>query len=129
MGDDHGEALLLKVDIAYIQDTIIDIKCGLSHSLFLTATGSCFSFGHDGYGQCGFNKLKRNNTHCTILKPRKLFNNNIIKISCGKYCSLLVNDKNQLISFGSNHFGQLGLYDEAHKKCIYHPTVNEYFNM
>jgi len=36
----------------------------------------------------------------------------IIKIACGGYHTLLLDDKNQIYSFGENSFGQLGLGDD-----------------
>lgn len=46
--------------------------------------------------------------------------NNIIKISTGRQHSLVLNDRGQVFSFGSNHNGQLGL---SSSKTAWNPTL------
>eukprot|EP01084_Bolivina_argentea_P003643 6854_1 len=125
----HQQDILVDIDISFILEKIIDIKCGMQHTLLLTEKGNVWSFGHDGYGQCGVSNQKTfNNYKCTISKPTRLQLNKIIKIACGTFYSLLINDKHQLIGFGANHYGQLGVNNISYNHCIYSVQINKYFD-
>eukprot|EP01084_Bolivina_argentea_P008605 16108_1 len=81
-------------------ETIINIKCGNSHSIFLTNNNNVYSCGSNRECQC----LMDNNIKC-IAKP-KLIYNNIKQIDVGDYMSLLLQINGDLIilgSFGDNN--------------------------
>jgi alpha-tubulin suppressor-like RCC1 family protein len=90
----------------YLSDKkIIDIKCGIGHSLALTAGGDVLGWGWNEYGQIG------NRCDASQLVPIKIkgFNNEKIKaISCGSCHSLALTESGRVYSWGWNGFGQLG---------------------
>jgi alpha-tubulin suppressor-like RCC1 family protein len=90
----------------YLSDKkIIDIKCGIGHSLALTAGGDVLGWGWNSYGQIG----NRSNTDQVIPIKIKGFNNEKIKaISCGSCHSLALTESGRVYSWGWNDFGQLG---------------------
>jgi hypothetical protein len=90
----------------YLSDKkIIDIKCGIGHSLALTAGGVVLGWGWNSYGQIG----NRSNAAQVIPIKIKEFNNEKIKaISCGSCHSLALTESGRVYSWGWNDFGQLG---------------------
>ncbi len=91
----------------YLNDKhIIDICCGVSHSLALTNGGEVYAWGLNLCGQIG------NGSYSQALVPIKLnhFNNEkVIQISCGYEHSIALTESGRVFSWGYNEFGQLGL--------------------
>eukprot|EP01084_Bolivina_argentea_P254337 427564_1 len=85
-------------------DKIIDIQCGLNHTLFLTKCGNLYSFGDNDVGQCGLNRKKY-----TRLSTPKLIMQSVKSIACGSFHNLIINTKQELLVNGYNFCGQLGL--------------------
>ena len=73
-------------------DDIVDIKCGIEHTLVLTSSQKVYTCG-------GYNLTIK---HISSLS-------NIIRIECGDRHSMCIDDKNDLYVFGNNRNGQLGL--------------------
>ena len=83
---------------------IIDIKCGLHHTLVLTSSQDVYSCGSNEYGQLGQSSTFSH----TLLKVGDI-SGIIIKIQCGYNHSMCIDINNDLYIFGENVFGQLGL--------------------
>lgn len=87
--------------------SVCKISCGYGHTLFTTTNNELYSFGHNVYGQLGLcDNIDRFSptlvTHLTSI---------IIKISCGYFHTLLLDNLGKLYSCGLNMHGQLGLGD------------------
>jgi len=67
-----------------------------------------YSFGKNDYGQLGLGD-ENNRDVPEKLTKLPIERATYIKIACGSYHTLLIDDKNQLYSVGLNHCGQLGL--------------------
>ena len=69
---------------------IQDFVWGYEHWIALTATGRCYSWGHNNRGQLGTPALEPTTTPTLI---NILFNQTVVQISCGGFHSLaLTND-------------------------------------
>lgn len=86
---------------------IIQIACGMFHSLALTQEGDLFSWGMGFEGQLGLTAQYK-----CVSSPRyvKFFFNRPVKfIACGHNYSLCITYDNKLWGWGENTLGQLGL--------------------
>ena len=87
-------------------DNIVDIKCGMVHTLILTSNHEVFGCGSNALGQLG-------KTVDNIGNPIQKIENlsDIIRIECGDIHSMCIDMNNNLYVFGDNKHGQLGLHD------------------
>jgi alpha-tubulin suppressor-like RCC1 family protein len=63
-----------------------------------------------------------------IYTPTQISNFKIIEISTGETFSILLTDKNQLFSFGSNSFGELGLGNNNMKSISIPTEIKQFTN-
>ncbi|EGC31664.1 hypothetical protein DICPUDRAFT_39585 [Dictyostelium purpureum] len=103
-----------------IGSNIVFISNGRYHSIFIDSHGKVYSCGSNEYGQLGLaqdidssveNGI-REITPITFLPS----NENFVKSSSGDFHNLLISNEGRVYSFGSNSYGQLGLYDESDEK-------------
>lgn len=113
-----------KISTHFIQhkyDYIVDIKCGVKHSIFLTKFGNVYCCGSSQYGQCG-------QIGGQVLFPSLIpMDNKAIKIRCGENNNLIIDEMNQLFGFGANGDGQLGFENEDGIAYYHNPMINPYF--
>ena len=102
--DDTDETIVKEPELMKFNfsNKIIQIKCGVEHSLFLTENGDLFGCGYNFYGQ-----LTKNYSGDEIEKI--IDTKNIIHIECCCYISYIVYNDNSLGSFGYNDNGLLGI--------------------
>ena len=101
--------------------TVKSITCGLAHTIYLHDDGKISSCGMNGFGQLGIggyesgftgidDKLMIDNkdayTPCIVTLPKGC---KITHIACGGAHSMIINDKGELYTCGSNSCGQLGM--------------------
>jgi len=79
--------------------------------LLLDDKNHIYSFGENFFGQLGLGDENDRNIPELLTKIPKE-SEKIIKIACGGNHTLLLDDKNQIYSFGENSCGQLGLGDK-----------------
>ena len=99
------------IDVNGIIDSgvsIVDIAAGRAHSLILTSEGNVFSFGHNGYGQCGRPVIENEK-----YSGSKLFHNvevpeKIARVFAGQDHNILLSENGTLWTFGISTDGQLG---------------------
>ena len=78
---------------------ITDIQCGMSHNLCASKDGDLWTFGSNGFGECGFGGKM------VIDIPRKhsSFDDvNVSKIRCGRSHSVVIDDGGLCWLFGRN---------------------------
>jgi tRNA A-37 threonylcarbamoyl transferase component Bud32 len=85
---------------------IKDVKCGYSHTLFLTSSGEVYTLGDNRYGQIGSGCNDHQNTP---IKVNGFSDERVIMISCGGWHSLALTESGCVYSWGYNECGQLGI--------------------
>jgi len=103
--------------------TIVMVSLGAKHSLMLTSQGQVLAFGDNTDGQCAQGEMKTKNVTvgkvneevetCTVDSVKEPTPINyagppVLKVSCGKEFSMLLDLEGCVWTFGSQEFGQLG---------------------
>jgi RCC1 and BTB domain-containing protein len=85
---------------------VIDISCGVYHSLVLTNCGEVYAWGYNYWGRIG----NGCNDHQLIpIKVRGFNNERVVMISCGSGHSTALTECGHVYSWGNNECGQLGI--------------------
>jgi alpha-tubulin suppressor-like RCC1 family protein len=93
------------LDPVLINNNITDISCGRFHNLILNKTKSAFSFGYNNVKFILILKFGQLGVCCkSEMFIENFLSINILQISTGEYHSLILNDKNEIFSFGSKIF-------------------------
>lgn len=96
---------------------ISQISCGLEHSLVLTKSGECYSWGIGNNGRLGLGDFKDYPIPQYVVA---LIDKQVISISCGNAHNIVKTNKNEIYIWGRNNHGQLGLKDHT-DRCV--PTL------
>ena len=95
----------------FIKRKIVSIACGDYHSCALSENGVLYTWGGGGEsynkGQCGQGSKK------DVESPKKVefFTKkglHVVKVACGGYHTIVMDEKNELYGFGKGVFGQCG---------------------
>ncbi len=92
------------------QDQIIDIECGLSHSLFLSQKGHVFACGWSADGQTGLQSYDNQPQPQRILGD--IASETIVKIACSVDNVLALNDRGEVFGWGNSEYGQFNTVTE-----------------
>ncbi|XP_063931720.1 probable E3 ubiquitin-protein ligase HERC4 isoform X2 [Zophobas morio] len=86
---------------------IISVACGAMHSMALNRWGQVFSWGADNYGQLG------HQLGATLQPAPKLIKSlakyHVIQIAAGQRHSVALSTGGEILTWGANDFGQLGI--------------------
>ena len=85
------------------------LRCGSDHSAILTSSGQVFTWGSNKHGQLGIQTEPRSHCGqpvCLNLSSKCL---PVIDLALGSEHTLLLTSTHQILSFGQNAQGQLGL--------------------
>ncbi|XP_078046235.1 HECT and RLD domain containing E3 ubiquitin ligase 4 isoform X1 [Augochlora pura] len=88
---------------------IVQVACGMKHTLALTNNGELYSWGSNNEGQLGLDYEVKSE-----MKPQLINGLNgipIAHIACGGYHSIAISKSGAVFGWGKNTFGQLGLND------------------
>lgn len=115
--NNFGQLGLNDTSHQFIPTQIPDIKarfvtCGAYFTIIIDLNDDIWSFGSNGFGQLGLGD--RQNRLC----PIRIFNDISIKIkyvSCGICHVMMIDYNNNLLGFGYNQYGQLGLTDNYNR--------------
>ncbi|CAN0044765.1 unnamed protein product, partial [Ectocarpus fasciculatus] len=86
---------------------VVQIGCGLQHTVALTAAGGVYCWGENGRGQLGTGDTQNRYTPSLVCKPLSAFK--CIHVACGGQHTIAVTDCDDVYGFGSDRHGQLGL--------------------
>ena len=113
---------------------VVSIQCGECHSLFLDVFGFVYGCGSNNSGQLGhsISKMKTQQNIILIESILEACTSNskqmsIVSIKCCCRSSLLLTKDGNMISFGDNKFGALGIGKQINVKKTCKPSIIEYF--
>ncbi|XP_011882075.1 PREDICTED: probable E3 ubiquitin-protein ligase HERC4 isoform X2 [Vollenhovia emeryi] len=90
-------------------NVIVQIACGVEHSIALTNDGELYAWGSNREGQLGLG------SHTTTeIKPKRIPTLAAVPIAfvaCGGYHTVVITKSGAVFSWGRNTFGQLGIND------------------
>jgi alpha-tubulin suppressor-like RCC1 family protein len=130
-GSNHGHRTDIEpqlLEALPIKTNIIDISCGLGHTLFLTDSGLVYSWGNGGSGRLGVGD-NADRAEATLLTqfctaaPGNSQESQIPRISavqCGACHSLALSASGSVYVWGKNSQGQCGL---GHTDDVLRPTL------
>lgn len=84
---------------------VVQIACGLHHTVVLTLAGEVFTFGSNQYGQLGTGDLQ---APVSGVAQVKKINGVIVQVAAGANHTILLNHKGAVYTFGHFQKGQLG---------------------
>lgn len=87
---------------------VIDISCGMAHSLIVSDVGYVYTFGNGTSGRLGHGD-QGEKTSPTLIKSLAMSNKFIVSGACGSTFNILIDDQGKMYSFGKNNVGQCGL--------------------
>lgn len=91
-------------------DQFVSVASGEQHSFLLTKKGRIFGFGSNEHNQLLLNDSLFSSKLIEITDYFNLdVNDKIERISCGSNFNVVLTKKHQVITFGENQFGQLGI--------------------
>eukprot|EP00094_Tigriopus_californicus_P010528 TCALIF_10156-PA protein Name:"Similar to MYCBP2 E3 ubiquitin-protein ligase MYCBP2 (Homo sapiens)" AED:0.02 eAED:0.04 QI:14/0.77/0.5/1/0.88/0.8/10/0/4914 len=82
---------------------IVQISCGLHHTLLLSSNGDVFAFGSNTHGQLGVGDFIPRGKPTKLILPTK-----IAQVTAGGYHSVLLSTSGEVLTFGLHQKGQLG---------------------
>ncbi|CAG9857321.1 unnamed protein product [Phyllotreta striolata] len=86
---------------------IIRVACGSMHSMALNQWGQVFSWGSDYHGQLGQSIGEDISNAPKIIKALAAYH--VVQICCGQRHSVALANNGDILAWGANNFGQLGL--------------------
>ena len=92
------------------KDILIQIENGIGHTLYLTLNGALYGDGWNAHGQLSF----PHNKYYSITRIK--YKRNISQIASNFRSSIFVDFNDNIITFGSNEFGELGIGNHSRKR-------------
>eukprot|EP01022_Parablepharisma_sp_SALTPOND_P022116 TRINITY_DN4439_c0_g1_i1.p1 TRINITY_DN4439_c0_g1~~TRINITY_DN4439_c0_g1_i1.p1 ORF type:complete len:1185 (+),score=97.20 TRINITY_DN4439_c0_g1_i1:1377-4931(+) len=86
---------------------ILDLSCGMSHSLAITADGRAFVWGANNYGQCGLDLSVHAVAKPTLVDGLLL--TTLKAAACGGAHNIVISQNGEAYSWGLNSLGQCGV--------------------
>ncbi|CAN7015004.1 unnamed protein product [Brassica oleracea var. botrytis] len=109
----HGNTndQLRPMAVAEVQNVQMEsIAAGLWHTICISSEGKVFAFGGNQFGQLGTG-TDHAETIPRLLDGQNMENKHAMAVSCGARHSAVLTDEGQLLCWGWNKYGQLGLGD------------------
>lgn len=107
---------------------IRQIACGGDHTMILTEDNDVFVFGNNNHGQLGIGKTDNQNKPIKLMIDVSKNISPICQIACGNTHTVILKENSEVLVFGDNRSGQLGLdndenEDEVEIKDLYQPMI------
>lgn len=85
---------------------VVQMACGMHHTVVLTYAGECFTFGSNQYGQLGTGDLQPHAGPAAVRVPAH--HGGVLQVAAGSNHTLLLTGRGTVLTFGSHAKGQLG---------------------
>lgn len=89
------------------EDRVVDVKCGMDHSLLVTEMGHVFSCGWSADGQTGLGHY--NNQALPERVRGDIEGEKIVTVTCAADCVLALNDKGDVFGWGNSEYCQFNM--------------------
>ncbi|PAA73005.1 hypothetical protein BOX15_Mlig022512g1 [Macrostomum lignano] len=119
------------VSLPVKRQLIVGACCGSDGSFLLTDGGRVLACGSNEHNKLGFNSVAKGltaaNSTCSFDTPcvhtfkvvKPLTKYRVRQLSCGRSHTAAIDDCNQLLMFGSNRMGELGLGEMRHRNGVF----------
>ncbi|KAG1705501.1 hypothetical protein DVH05_003190 [Phytophthora capsici] len=95
---------------------VVEIACGYTHTVVLTASGKLYSWGLGEYGQLGTGDVYQPVPARVQVPPDALCApDQIVRVYCGAFHSIATTEKRIMFAWGLNSYGACGLGHTANK--------------
>lgn len=94
---------------------IKNIAYGANHVVIQNEKNELYVYGSNFYGQLGLGDNKNRDNFEKVVYD---FQNCVKNVYCGRYYTIVENEKNELYACGSNSYGQLGLNDKKDRNIF-----------
>ncbi|ETL32515.1 hypothetical protein L916_14922 [Phytophthora nicotianae] len=95
---------------------VVDVACGYTHTVVLTASGELYSWGLGEYGQLGTGDVYQPLPARVQLPPDALCApDQLARVYCGAFHSIATTEKRVMFAWGLNSYGACGLGHTANK--------------
>ncbi|CAN0164477.1 unnamed protein product [Ectocarpus sp. 6 AP-2014] len=84
---------------------VLSVACGVYHTVVSVASGGLYSFGKNDHGQLG---LEGGESRFTPVRHRTC-TSVVEQLACGYYHTVALSRAGEVVAFGRNDYGQLGL--------------------
>ncbi|KAG3052826.1 hypothetical protein PC121_g17115 [Phytophthora cactorum] len=96
--------------------SVVDVACGYTHTVVLTASGELYSWGLGEYGQLGTGDVYQPLPARVQLPPDALCApDQLARVYCGAFHSIATTEKRVMFAWGLNSYGACGLGHTANK--------------
>ncbi|KAG7376512.1 hypothetical protein PHYPSEUDO_013229 [Phytophthora pseudosyringae] len=96
--------------------SVVDVACGYTHTVVLTASGELYSWGLGEYGQLGTGDVYQPLPARVQLPPDALCGpDHLVRVYCGAFHSIATTEKRIMFAWGLNSYGACGLGHTANK--------------
>ena len=95
----------------------VDVACGTAHTIALTESGDCYSWGFNAYGQLGLGEgdMETRFEPVKISPPASGFQ--VAQIDAATHYSVALTVYHELFAWGSHYGGRLGHTEAEHKSA------------
>lgn len=108
LGEGERQCVVKPKPVSVLREGVLQVSCGLAHTVVLTKSCNVYSFGANRKGQLGDGQV------ASSALPRmipQLHHRPVVKISCGAEHTLALTVGGNVYSWGDNSSGQLGQGD------------------
>ena len=110
MGDEKDQPIPVRLNEPFEKRKVSCISAAENHSLVSTVDGKVYAWGSNRFGQLGFAKNGSSTVRFVPRKVEDLKKFFVTKVACGLRHSVCLTGSGQVLTWGDNSAGQLGVH-------------------